>query len=130
MKIIELNKINDPRGNLTFLQNNEQIPFRIERTYWLYDVPGGELREGHAFKKNKEFIIALSGSFDIEIQYEENCKVYTLNRPYKGLYIPNLKWRRITNFSTNSVALIVSSTKFDTNDYIKNLETLKKLTFE
>ena len=130
MKIIELNKINDPRGNLTFLQNNEQIPFRIERTYWLYEVPGGELREGHAFKKNKEFIIALSGSFDIEIQYEENYKVYTLNRPYKGLYIPNLKWRRITNFSTNSVALIVSSTKFDTNDYIKDLETLKKLTFE
>ena len=114
----ELPKIEDPRGNLTFLQNDTEIPFKINRVYWIYDVPGGQKRGGHAFKKQKEFIVALSGSFDVVINNGHHEYIFSLNRSYKGLYVPNGYWRQMENFSTNSVALVLSSTHYDRNDYI------------
>ena len=117
-KIIELPKIHDPRGNLTFVEGEIHIPFEIKRVYWIYDVPGGEIRGGHAFKEQEEFIIALSGSFDIIIDNGSECKNFSLNRSYYGLFIPKGKWRRMENFSTNSLALVLSSTFYDEGDYI------------
>ncbi|MFV8270537.1 sugar 3,4-ketoisomerase [Flavobacterium sp. GT2N3] len=117
--IIHLPKILDARGNLTFLQHPDQIPFPIQRAYWIYDVPGGEIRGGHAFKEQNEFIIAISGSFDVVIDEGENEKVYPLNRSYMGLHIAPGKWRSMRNFSTNSLALVLASTKFDKEDYIR-----------
>ncbi|WP_321343389.1 FdtA/QdtA family cupin domain-containing protein [uncultured Draconibacterium sp.] len=119
-KLIELPKIEDPRGNLTFVQQNDQIPFSIERVYWIYDVPGGQIRGGHAFKLQQEVIIALSGSFDVLINNGEEEELFTLNRSYFGLYIPKGIWRSMQNFSTNAVALVLSSTQFDEADYIRN----------
>ena len=126
-KLISLPKIPDKRGNLSFFENNEQIPFDIKRTYWIYDVPGGEIRGSHAFKKSTEFIIALSGSFDVVLSDGKNEKKFSLNRSYYGLYVPSLLWRRLENFSTNSLALIVSNVAYDENDYIRNFEVFKKL---
>jgi len=126
-KIIDLPKILDDRGNLSFFENKKQIPFDIKRTYWIYDVPGGEVRGSHAFKESHEFIIAMSGSFDVVLHDGEKEVRYSLNRSYYGLYIPNMLWRRIDNFSTNSLALIVSSIKYDELDYIRNFEEFKKL---
>jgi oxalate decarboxylase/phosphoglucose isomerase-like protein (cupin superfamily) len=123
--IINLPKILDPRGNLSFFENSNQIPFDIKRTYWIYDVPGGEIRGSHAFKESHEFIIALSGSFDVVLNDGENEVKYSLNRSYYGLYVPNLLWRCIENFSTNSCALIVSSIAYDAADYIRNFEEFK-----
>lgn len=128
--IINLPKIVDPRGNLSFFENGNQIPFDIKRVYWIYDVPGGEERGSHAFKEQEEFIIALSGSFDIVINDGENEKRFSLNRSYCGLYIPKMFWRRIENFSTNSLALIVSNRLFDEADYIRDFEIFKKLNNE
>lgn len=125
VKIIDLPKILDPRGNLSFFENSNQIPFDIKRTYWIYDVPGGEMRGSHAFKESHEFIIALSGSFDVVLNDGENEMNYSLNRSYYGLYVPNLLWRRIENFSTNSLALIVSSIPYDANDYIRDFNEFK-----
>lgn len=125
VKIISLPKILDPRGNLSFFENSNQIPFDIKRTYWIYDVPGGEIRGSHAFKESHEFIIALSGSFDVVLNDGKNEEKYSLNRSYYGLYVPNLIWRRIENFSTNSCALIVSSVPYDTADYIRDFEKFK-----
>ena len=125
VKIIELPKILDPRGNLSFFENSNQIPFDIKRTYWIYDVPGGEIRGGHAFKKSTEFIVALSGSFDVVLNDGENEVKYSLNRSYYGLYVPNLLWRRIENFSTNSLSLIVSSISYDQQDYIRDFDNFK-----
>ena len=130
MKKIQLQKYNDVRGNLTFFQNNDQIPFKIERTYWIYDVPGGESREGHAFKEGEEFIIAISGSFDVIIKKGNKDETHKLTRPYAGIYLPPLTWRTIKNFSTNAVALIVSSRKYSSKDYISNYETFKKISLE
>jgi WxcM-like, C-terminal len=127
VKLIQLPKILDPRGNLSFFENKNQIPFTIKRTYWLYDVPGGELRGSHAFKKADEFVVALSGSFDIILSDGIREMKYNLNRSYYGLYIPNLLWRRIENFSTNSVALIVSSIYFDEKDYIREFDKFKTI---
>jgi hypothetical protein len=124
-KIINLPKILDPRGNLSFFENSNQIPFDIKRTYWIYDVPGGEIRGSHAFKESHEFIIALSGSFDVVLNDGENEIKFSLNRSYYGLYVPNLLWRSIENFSTNSCALIVSSIAYDAADYIRNFEEFK-----
>ena len=124
-KIIDLPKILDARGNLSFFENSTQIPFDIKRTYWIYDVPGGEMRGSHAFKKSTEFIIALSGSFDVVLNDGEKEINYSLNRSYYGLYVPNLLWRSIKNFSTNSLALIVSSIPYDVNDYIRNFDEFK-----
>lgn len=126
-KIINLPKILDKRGNLSFLESKNHVPFEIKRVYWIYDVPGGETRGGHAFKENHEFIISLSGSFDIVLFDGTNEKKITLNRSYYGLYIPNMIWRRIENFSTNSFALIVASNNFEENDYIRDITIFKEI---
>lgn len=119
VRIIELPKIVDPRGNLTFLQNSQHIPFEIKRVFWTYDVPGGELRGGHAYKKQEELIIALSGSFDVVITHRDgNQDKIHLNRSYFGLYLPPNTWRHMENFSTNSVSVHLSSHVFDRSDYI------------
>ena len=125
VKIIDLPKIIDPRGNLSFFENSNQIPFDIKRTYWIYDVAGGEMRGSHAFKESQEFIIALSGSFDVILNDGVKKMKFSLNRSYYGLYVPNLLWRRIGNFSTNSLALIVSSIPYDADDYIKDFDEFK-----
>lgn len=126
-KIIDLPIISDPRGNLTFLQFPQQIPFKIERTFWTYDVPGGETRGGHAYKNQEEVIIALSGSFDVHtIDNNGSFQKFSLNRSYYGLYIPAGVWRHIENHSTNALALHLSSTKFCEADYIRDFEDFKK----
>ncbi|MCB0472716.1 MAG: WxcM-like domain-containing protein [Flavobacteriaceae bacterium] len=128
VKLIELPKITDPRGNLSFFESNNQIPFSIKRTYWIYDVPGGEIRGSHAFKESQEFIIALSGSFDVVLDDGQQEGKYNLNRSYFGLYVPNMLWRRLENFSTNALALIVSSTPYSECDYLRDFGEFKKLT--
>lgn len=127
VKIVELPKFTDPRGNLSFVEQLNQIPFEIKRTYWIYDVPGGENRGGHAFKKNEEFIIALSGAFDVIVDDGEQKKTFTLNRSYYGLYVPAGLWREMENFSTNSLALEFGSIKFDANDYIRDYDKYLEL---
>ena len=127
IKIIELPKILDIRGNLSFIEENKHIPFEIKRAYWLYDVPGGEKRGGHAYRNNIEFIVALSGSFDIEVSDGNKTMKYTLNRSYYGLLVPNLLWREMSNFSTNSLAMIVASTEFNISDYIYDFEVFKSI---
>ena len=126
-KIIELPKFLDARGNLSFAQNNTHIPFEIKRTYWLYDVPGGESRGGHAYRETEEFVIALSGSFDVIVDDGKGKKTFHLNRSYYGLYIPKGMWREIDNFSTNSLALEFASTKYDSSDYIRDYNEFLKL---
>ena len=126
-QIIQLPKIIDKRGNLSFFENPRQLPFEIARTYWIYDVPGGEIRGSHAFKEQQEFIVALSGSFDVVLNDGIKEENFSLNRSYYGLYIPKMYWRRLENFSTNSLALIVSDKKYDGNDYIRDFEEFKKL---
>lgn len=125
-EIINLPKIFDPRGNLSIIEEFKQIPFKIKRTYWIYDVPGGIERGGHAYKQNCEFIVALSGSFDVVIDDGLEKKVFALNRSYYGLLVPKGLWRIMNNFSTNSLALILSSTNYDTKDYILDYEEYKK----
>ena len=117
-QIIELPKILDKRGNLSIIEEFKNIPFKIERTYWIYDVPGGESRGGHAYRENEEFIVALSGSFDVVLDDGSNRKVFSLNRSYHGLYVPKGLWREMNNFSTNSLALVLSSTSYNPQDYI------------
>lgn len=126
-QIIDLPKKLDKRGNLSIIEEFKQIPFKIERTYWIYDVPGGEKRGGHAYKENEEFIVALSGSFDVVLDNGTERKTYTLNRSYYGLYIPKGWWREMENFSTNAVALEFGSTKYDANDYIRDYDEYIKL---
>lgn len=128
--IIQLPKFTDPRGNLSFLENGNQIPFEIARSYWIYDVPGGETRGGHAFKKNDEFIIALSGAFDVVLDNGKEKQKFQLNRSYYGLYVPKGWWREIENFSTNSVAFVLSSIQYDENDYIRDFEEFKSWIYE
>jgi len=124
--IIQLPKISDVRGNLSFLQNSDQIPFEIKRVFWIYDVPGGEKRGGHAFKTQQEIIIVLSGSIDIiVVDQNGNETKFCLNRSYSGLYVPPLHWRHLENFSTNSVSVHLSDTDFDEGDYIRNYEQFK-----
>ena len=125
--IINLSKIEDDRGNLSYFENNNQIPFEIKRTYWIYDVPGGEIRGSHAFKESKEFIVALSGSFDVVLNNGKIDEIYSLNRSYKGLYVPKMYWRRLENFSTNALALIVSSINYNENDYIRDYNNFQNL---
>lgn len=121
-KIINLPKILDERGNLSFLEETKHIPFEIKRTYWIYDVPGGETRGGHAYKTNQEFIVAISGSFDVILNDGNDKKIFSLNRSYYGLYVPNGLWRHMDNFSTNSLALIIASEDYDANDYIRDYD--------
>ena len=120
--MIDLPKVEDPRGNLSFIEEENHVPFVIERVYWIYDVPGGQVRGGHAFKQQQELIMALSGSFDVVIDDGLKKTVFRLNRSYYGLYIPAGFWRQMVEFSTNSLALVLSSTQFDENDYIRNYD--------
>lgn len=120
VKFVELPKFCDPRGNLSFAEQNNHIPFEIKRTYWIYDVPGGENRGGHAYKMTDEFIIAISGSFDVTVDDGKEKRTFTLNRSYYGLYIPKGLWRTMDNFSTNSLALEFASTHYDRSDYIED----------
>ena len=127
VKLIELPRFLDTRGNLSFVEQNNHIPFEIRRTYWIYDVPGGEARGGHAFKQNEEFIIALSGAFDVVVDDGKQKRTFSLNRSYYGLYIPKGLWREIANFSTNSFALEFGSTHYAPDDYVRNYEEFLKL---
>ncbi|MGB2087792.1 MAG: sugar 3,4-ketoisomerase [Psychroflexus salarius] len=125
VKLLKLPKIEDDRGNLTFLQENTHIPFQVERVFWTYDVPGGEQRGGHAYHQQEEIIIALSGSIDVVITNKSGEKdTYQLNRSYNAIYIPPKTWRHIENHSTNAVSLHLSSHKFDAEDYIRNFSQL------
>ena len=126
-RIIDLPKFLDARGNLSFAQNNTHIPFEIKRTYWLYDVPGGESRGGHAYRETEEFVIALSGSFDVIVDDGREMKTFHLNRSYYGLYIPKGMWREMNNFSTNSLALEFASTKYNPEDYVRDYNDFLKL---
>lgn len=126
-KMVELPKFLDSRGNLSFAEQLNHIPFEIKRTYWIYDVPGGEERGGHAFRENQEFVIALSGAFDVVVDDGEQKKTFTLNRSYYGLYIPKGLWRTMLNFSTNSLALEFGSIHYDENDYVHNYDEYLKM---
>lgn len=118
--IIDLPKYLDNRGNLSFIEEDTHLPFRIRRVYWIYDVPGGESRGGHAFRSTEELIVALSGSFDVVLNDGEKEYRFSLNRSYYGLYVPSMMWRLIENFSTNSLALVIASTDFDISEYIRD----------
>ena len=121
-RIISLPKISDVRGNLSIIEQFSQVPFEIRRVYWIYDVPGGFDRGGHAYKESEEFIVALSGSFDVELDDGEQKQTYQLNRSYNGLYVGKAMWRRMTNFSTNSLALVLASTDYNPDDYIMDYQ--------
>lgn len=123
---IDLPKISDPRGNLSFLEGGNHIPFEIKRAYWIYDVPGGQIRGGHAYKELNEFIIALSGSFDVVLDDGKNEESFSLNRSYYGLFVPNGIWRRLENFSTNSLCLILASDVYNPDDYIYDYHKFKQ----
>lgn len=125
--LIKLPKILDTRGNLSFAEQNNHIPFEIKRTYWIYDVPGGEDRGGHAFRENQEVVIAISGAFDVVVDDGENKKIFTLNRSYYGLYIPKGLWRTMENFSTNSFALEFGSVNYSAEDYIRDYDEFLKM---
>lgn len=120
--IINLPKIHDPRGNLTFIESMRHIPFEIKRVFWIYDVPGGEKRGGHAYKTQSELVVALSGSFDVVVRDKADKSSFHLNRSYLGLLIPCGYWRHMENFSTSSVALVISSENFSEDDYIRNFD--------
>lgn len=122
VRLIELPRFLDARGNLSFIEECKNVPFKIKRTHWIYDVPGGEKRGGHAYIENEEFIVALSGSFDVIVDDGKKRETFSLNRSYYGLYLPNGIWREMNNFSTNSVALVLASTLYNPNDYIYDYE--------
>lgn len=124
--IKSLPKIGDERGNLSIIEQTKHIPFEIKRVHWIYDVPGGKNRGGHAYKNNQEFIVALSGSFDVVLHDGKEEKKFQLNRSYFGVYVPKGMWRTMTNFSTNSLALVLSSTDYDENDYIMDFDEFQK----
>ncbi len=125
-QLVKLPKILDFRGNLSFVEQNNHVPFEIKRTYWIYDVPGGEERWGRAFRECHEFVISLSGSFDVIIDDSKEKYLFTLNRSYYGLFIPKGMWRVLNNFSTNSVALVLASARYDEDDYIRNYDDFIK----
>jgi oxalate decarboxylase/phosphoglucose isomerase-like protein (cupin superfamily) len=125
--LIQFPKILDPRGNLTFIEQERHIPFKIARVYWIYDVPGGEQRGGHAFREQEEVIIALSGSFDVLLDDGNAQKIVHLNRAYHGLFVPKLLWRRMQNFSTNSVAYVLASCAYTAADYVRDYDEYKSL---
>jgi len=125
--LIDLPRFLDLRGNLSFIEEGSHVPFEIKRVYWIYDVPGGEHRGGHAFKQTDELIVALSGSFDLNLHDGTTEYKYSLNRSYYGVIVPRMIWRMIDNFSTNSLALIIASTDFSESDYIRNFEEFRKI---
>jgi WxcM-like, C-terminal. len=126
-RIIELPRIIDPRGNLTFLEGQRHVPFAIRRVYWIYDVPGGEVRGGHAYRQLEEVVISLSGSFDVVVDDGGQKRVISLNRSYYGLLLPRMIWRHVENFSTNSVCLAVASTPYDVRDYVRDYDEFRRL---
>ena len=119
-KIIQIPKISDKRGNLSFIEENKHIPFEIKRIYYLYDVPGDSVRAGHAHKNLHQLMIAISGSFDITLDDGVNKKTINLRKPYEGLYIPPMMWRDLDNFSSGSVCLVLASDYFDESEYYRN----------
>ncbi len=125
-RIIELPKVIDRRGNLSFIEAGQHIPFPIARVYWIYDIPGGQRRGSHAFKSQHEVIIALAGSFDVLLDDGKEKRSYTLNRSYNALYIPNMMWRSLENFSTNALCLVITSEPYNEDDYIRNYQTFRK----
>jgi len=125
-RLIYLPKILDDRGNLTFVEEKKHLPFIINRVYWIYDVPGGEFRGSHAFRKNQEMIAALSGSFDVVLHDGRREYRFSLNRSYDAVYVPSMVWRRMENFSTNSLAIVLASTHFDAGDYIRDYDLFLK----
>lgn len=127
-RILKLPKISDRRGSLTYLESNRHVPFQVRRAYWIYDVPGGdEGAGGHAYRKLEEFVVAMSGSFDVTIFDGREERTYTMNRSYFGLYLPRLVWRRIDNFSTNSVCLVLASDAYDPDDYVRDRSVFTRL---
>ncbi|MFA7172432.1 MAG: FdtA/QdtA family cupin domain-containing protein [Kiritimatiellia bacterium] len=119
-KIIDLPKISDPRGNLTFVEGGSHVPFDIQRVYYLYDVPGGAERGGHAHKHLQQLIIAISGSFDVVLTDGKERKRFHLNRSYYGLYVPTMLWRELDNFSSGAVCMVLASNRYDEEDYYRN----------
>ncbi len=126
VKLLKLPKILDERGNLSLFENEKQIPFSIARAYWIYDVPGGETRGGHAYHSLQEVIVALSGSFDVVLNDGNEQKSFTLNRSYTGLYVPKQIWRHMENFSTNSLALIVADQGYSNKEYIRDFDQFRQ----
>jgi len=125
--LINLPKLPDPRGNLSFIEEDTHLPFKIRRVYWIYDVPGGEHRGGHAFRETEELIVALSGSFDVVLYDGQDEHRFQLNRSYYGVFVPSMIWRTLENFSTNSLALIIASTDYKEEDYIRNFDEFRKI---
>jgi oxalate decarboxylase/phosphoglucose isomerase-like protein (cupin superfamily) len=128
--LINLPKFLDSRGNLSFIEEDSQLPFKIKRVYWIYDVPGGEHRGGHAYRETEELIVALSGSFDVILHDRKKEFRFSLNRSYYGVLVPKMIWRTLENFSTNSLALIISSTFYSETDYLRDFEEFKHLKVE
>jgi hypothetical protein len=129
-RMIELPRVQDARGNVTFVESLRHVPFRFERVYWTYDGPGGERRDGHAYRTAHEFLIALSGSFDVVLDDGSESRVLTLNRAYFGVYVPNMVWRHLQNFSTNTVCLVLTSTAHSDSDYIRDYDEFIKVAAE
>lgn len=125
--LIDFPTFKDSRGNLSFIEEKVHIPFEIKRTYWIYDVPGGQVRGGHAFQEQQEVIVALSGSFDVIIHDGTKEEVFLMRRSYYGLYVPAGLWRQMTNFSTNSLALVLSSTQYNPQDYVYDFDEFLKI---
>jgi hypothetical protein len=121
-RVVEFPKIGDPRGSLTFVESGRHIQFVIRRVFWIYDVPGGEMRGRHAYRRNCEVIIAVSGGFDVEVDNGVSVSRYQLNRSYYGLYLPPLHWRSLLNFSTNSLCLVLASEDYDPDDYLRDYD--------
>ena len=121
-KIIELPKISDPNGNLTIIESNNQIPFEIKRVFYMYDIPGGSYRGAHAHKELHQFIVAMSGSFDVELDNGDRKERFHLNRPYFGLYVPPMTWGFLDNFSSGVVCMVLASDKYDEADYIRDYD--------
>jgi dTDP-4-dehydrorhamnose 3,5-epimerase-like enzyme len=126
-RVIALPRIRDPRGSLTFIEGGRHVPFEVQRAYWIYDVPGGEVRGGHAYLELEEFFVALSGSFEVVVDDGRDTQRVTLNRSYEGLYVPNLAWRSLENFSTNAVCLILASRHYDEADYVRDPDRFRAL---